>query len=342
MKNYPSLLLLTLAACSSPGTGSMEPSAGLQADNVVKGPVTPKTYSEWVESLPVLSVDSTAFRTSAQGKLDLTIHENGMDLAFDIQLGVKLEYQDLRHFKETIWFHAELPNFPEFSGMQQLDFAINVLADGEQLYLTPEFQDDGLGAQIKASGIGIEDMTLTLDIKLFEELMQIYWHTLAEADVDLSSLLPEGMSVEEFFERGLNPAGWARAYMLMSDIMDFQVDSNEVRIVARMKEELMGDQLMVGPGQLEALDEFYYEMSFNRFSGLPTSFSMNLSVDDEVAMVFELDFAEFEMGANIFENDHFNSNHIDRKNLFPVDTFVQMALASLHAEIADDDGDMAF
>jgi hypothetical protein len=318
----------------------MGPSAGLQAAG--KPNTAPATYPDWVASLPALSADSTAFRTSVQGGIALQVREQGMEMNIDIQLGSTVEYQDLRHFREDIWIHAELPDLPEFAGVQQVDFGIKILADGKKLYLGPKFDDDALGAQIKALNMGIEGMTLTLDIKLFEDLMQIYWRTLESADVDLSSFLPEGMSVEEFFEHGLNPAGWARAYMLTSEIEDFRVDSNEVRIKARMKDELLNNQMLLGGGQGSALENLVYEMSFDRFSGLPTSMTMQLEVDEKVSMTLELDFAKFEMGADLFEPDYFNSNHIDRKKVFPLDTFVQMALASMHAGMAEDDGDMSF
>lgn len=314
--------------------------SGLQNASQVNA--EPETYADWVESLPILSLDSAAFRTSAQGKIAVKIKEDGMNMDLDIQLGVKLDYLDMRHFREDIWVHVELPDAPEFAGLQEMKFAIKVLADGEKLYITPEFQDDLLGAQIKASGIGIEDMTMTMDIDLFEELMKLYWHAFEDADMDLSSFLPEGVSVEEFFESGLNPAGWARAYMLTSDILDFTVDSNEVRIRAQMKEELLGNAFLLTPEQSQQLDDFSYEMSFNRYSGLPTSMEMDMKVDEVVQMAFELDFAEFEMGADMFRPEDFSSTHLDQRHFFPVDTFIQMALASMRATMTDDDGDMAF
>jgi hypothetical protein len=340
MKIHISLLLFALGACAVPQANSGQPASGLQVG--ARPQAAPKNYTEWIGSLPQLSADSTAFRTSAQGKVAMHVQEEGMALDFDIQLGVKLEYQDLRNFREDIWLHVEMPDLPQFVGFEKIDMAIKVLADGQQLYLTPEFQDDALGAQVKAAGIGIEGMTLTLKIKIFEELMQIYWHTLKDADVDLSTFLPEGMSVDEFFEHGLNPAGWARAYMLTSDILDFRVNSTEVRIKARMKDNLFGDNPLLDPGQLQQLQDLTYEMSFDRYSGLPTSASMRMEVDDAVSMVFELDFAEFEMGSDLFAAKHFNSDHIDRSHLFPIDTFVQMALASMQAGIVEEDDDMAF
>lgn len=340
MKIFTSFLLLALGACTAPGQGTMEPSAGLHADG--QRQTAPATYSDWVDSLPVLSADSTAFRTSVQGKIALKVRDNGMKIDFDIQLGLQIEYLDLRHFKEDIWVHAELPALPQFADFQKVDFGIKILADGKKLYISPEFSDDALGAQIKSINMGFEGMTLALDIKLFEELMQIYWHTLESADVDLSSFLPEGMSVDEFFERGLNPAGWARAYMLTSEILDFRVDSNEVRIKASMKKELLNNQMLLGVGKGSQLNNLLYEMSFDRFSGLPTSMTMQVEVDEMVSMTFELDFSRFEMGADLFEPGHFNSEHIDRKHLFPLDTFVQMALASMHAGMAEDDGDLSF
>lgn len=314
--------------------------SGLQ--NVHQVNSEPENYAEWVEGLPVLSLDSTAFRTSAQGKVVVQIKEAGMNMNLDIQLGVELDYLDLRHFREDIWVHVDLPNVPEFAGVQELNFGIKILADGEKLYITPEFQDDMLGAQIKAAGMGFEDMTLTLDIALFGELMKIYWEALEDANVDLSAFLPEGMSVDEFFERGLNPAGWARAYMLTSEILDFAVDSNEVRIQAQMKEELLGNAFLLTPEQSQQLDDFSYEMSFNRFSGLPTSMAMDMAMDEVIEMAFELDFAEFEMGADLFVPQDFSAAHLDQRHFFPVDTFIQMALASMQATMTEDDGDMAF
>lgn len=340
MKILTSFLLLALGACTAPGPGAMEPGAGLSASGHTQGQTAPATYLDWVESLPILSADSTAFRTSMQGKIALKVRENGMKFDFDIQLGSEIEYLDLRHFRKDIWVHAELLDRPDFAGFQKVDFGIKLLADGKKLFISPEFSDDALGIQIDSINVGIEDMTLTLDIKLFEELMQIYWHTLESASVDLSSFLPEGMSVDEFFEHGLNPAGWARAYMLTSEILDFRVDSNEVRIKAKMKEELLNQQLLIGQGS--PLDSLVYEMSFDRFTGLPTSFTMQMKIDDTASMAFEMDFAKFEMGANLFEPGYFNSDQIDRKKLFPLDTFVQMALASMQAGMAEDDGDLSF
>jgi hypothetical protein len=339
MKTFTSFLLLALGACAS-APPAMELSVQLREGGAAQA--VPATYSEWVESLPILSADSTAFRTSVQGRIALKVRDNGVKINFDIQLGSQIEYLDLRHFKEDVWVHAEMPAMPEFAGFQKVDFGIKILADGNKLFITPEFADDALGAQIKSINMGIEGMTLTLDIKLFEELMQLYWHTLESADVDLSSFLPEGMSAEEFFERGLNPAGWARAYMLTSEILDFRVDSNEVRIKARMKDELMNSQMLLSGGRGSQLANFNYEMSFDRFSGLPTSMTMQMDIDTMVSMTFELDFAKFEMGADLFAPGHFNSEHIDSKHLFPLDTFVQMALASMHAGMVEDDGDLSF
>ena len=340
MKTRLSFLLLALGACTAPTGNPDSMVTGLQGGNNIL--VEPTSYEEWVDGLPILSLDSMAFRTSAQGKIAMKVQEDGMEMNIDVQLGVKLDYLDLRHFREDIWVHVDLPEIPEFTGFETLKFGIKILADGKTLFLSPEFQDDLLGAQVKASGLGIEDTTLTLDIKLFEDMMKLYWRVFEDGDVDLSSFLPDGMSVDEFFERGLNPAGWARAYMLTSEILEFQVDSNEVRIKARMKDELLGSALLFSPEQNQQLDNLTYEMSFDRYSGLPTSLALAMEVDDMVSMVFELDFAEFEMGADLFEANAFNSAHLDQKHMFPVDTFIQMALASMQATMADDDGDMAF
>ncbi|MCP4092040.1 MAG: hypothetical protein GY747_01215 [Planctomycetes bacterium] len=336
MKIHLSFLLLAFAAYTGPAANPDPLASGLQNSTQVN--TEPETYAEWAESLPVHSLDSTAFRTSAQGKIAVKIQEDGMAIDLDIQLGVEMDYLDLRHFCEDIWVYVALPDIPDFAGFSEMNFAIKILADGDKLFITPEFQDDLLGAQVKAAGIGIEDTTMTLDIELFEELMKLYWVALEEVDVDLSAFLPEGMSVDEFFERGLNSAGWARAYMMTSDILDFVVDSNEVRIKAQMKEELLGNALLLSPGQSESLDGFTYEMSFNRYTGLPTSMEMNMPVDEMVQM----DFAEFEMGADLFGPEQFSSAHLDQRNFFPVDTFIQMALASMQATMHDDNGDMAF
>jgi len=340
MKSKFSFLLLAFGACTTPSENPDPLASGLQNANKVQ--IEPETYAEWVDSLPAHSLDSTAFRTSAQGKIGVQIQEDGMNMNLDIQLGIEVDYLDLRHFREDIWVHVALPDIPDFAGFEDLSFAIKLLADGEKLYITPEFQDDLLGAQIEAADIGIEDMILTLDADLFEDLMRVYWVALEDVDVDLSAFLPEGMTVDEFFECGLNPAGWARAYMMTSNILDFVVDSNEVRIKAQMKEELFGNALLLMPEQSQILDDLTYEMSFNRYSGLPASMEMDMKVDEMVQMLFELDFTEFEMGIDLFTPADFSAAHLDQKHFFPVDTFIQMALASIQATMNNDDGDMAF
>lgn len=340
MKTFSCLLLVALGACAAPGRDSVHQVSALRAGSHAQA--APQTYQDWVEGLPVLSLESTAFRTSAQGKLALEIQQDGVELSLNIQLGLELEYLDLRHFREDIWIHVEAPSMPGLIGSEDVGFALKILADGTKLFLRPEFQEDALGAQVKASGLGLEDMTFTLDIALFEQLMRLYWHSMENADLDMSSLLPVGTSSEEFFERGLNPAGWARTYLLTSDILDFRVDSNEVRIKARMKEELLGNAVLRGSNSMPHLGEVLYEMSFDRFTGLPTSMTVALPIENTLHLVFELDFAEFEMGSNLFAPSDFSSEQLHFKQLFPIDTFVQMALASMQAGLSEDDDDMAF
>lgn len=335
------LCLPLLGACTAPQSVPSNGHAGLN-DGVVSPVVEPTDYLSWLDTLPGhLEQASEPFAADFHGKMEVQVP--GEDVAIELQMSGSVEYVDLRHFREEFVLRMDLgkvdPSLPE--GPVAVSLVID--ADGEMLYIEPRFHDDWLQKMIVETGMGFERMTFTLDLDLLEDMLSVYWEFLASNDADLSEFLPEGMTMEEFFANGMNPAAWARMYLLTAEITDFHVDSSEVRITARLKEEwTKGIMMESDPLVEEMMQNMSYEVCFDRYSGLPSSFSIGMSRSGEMDFGFSLEFENFQLDADLFEPGHFQHGSTKGRTVFPLDPFVSMSLRSMEGMMEEDDDDVPF
>lgn len=335
------LCLLLLGACTAPQVDPTNGHTGL-ADGVVRPAVEPTDYASWLETLSdQVGQASEPFAADFHGKVEVFVPEQ--DVRLEIQMSGKVEYVDIRHFREEIVLHMDLGNVDPSLPAGPIAVSLMIDADGEMLYIEPRFHDDWLHEMIAGTGMGFEKMTFTLDLDLLEDMLSVYWEFLASNDADLSDFLPEGMTMEEFFSNGMNPAAWARMYLLTAEITDFQVDSGEVRITAKLKEEWTKGFMMHSDPQVEEMmDSLSYEVCFDRYTGLPSSFSVGMSEAGEVDFGFALEFENFQLDGNLFGPDHFQHGSTKGRTLFPLDTFVSMSLGSMEGMMEEEDDDIPF
>lgn len=339
MKYLLSCLLL-LGACTAPQTNSTKPQAGLSGGNV-KASALPSTYEEWLETLPSQSQDaSKPFQAGFTGKILVNVPAE--DVSVEVQISGSMEYADLRHFRQVIDFHVDLGELPGNMAIGPIKVSMNINADGESLHIVPVFHEDWLLSTIKQTNMGFEKMVFTLDLDLLEKMLAVYWEYFDSEDIDLSSLLPEGMDAEEFFQSGINPAAWGQMYMLTADIENFRVDSGEVQVTARLKEDWIDGMMLPDEQTRELMENATYEMCFNRYSGIPTSMSMNMAAAGMMDMDFSMEFLDFKIGDGLFPSDHFEHQSLEGRTPFPVDTFMQMALGSMQGQMEEVDDDIPF
>lgn len=340
MKRFTCLLLLgacTAAPAPDPGAPS-----GLQGARV-KTPAEPTTYEEWLDTLPVVEGQaSSPFQADFRGKIAVRVP--GEDVRIDVQMDGRIEYGDLRHFRERIDLRLDLSGVEEGIPDTPVNVTILVSADGEKLYLEPLFEDGWMLEMLRQSPMsGFETLTFTLDLDLFEQTFQVYWDFLEESDVDMSSVLPEGVTVEEFFAQGLNPAAWARLYLMTAELESFRIDSSEVHVTAKLHDGWTESLLMAeDPQAAEMMNDFTYEMCFDRRTGIPTSMGMGMAVEDVMSFEMMLDFEQFLIGDNIFAPNHFERRGGSGRTEFPIDTFVDMALASMRGQMDEEEEDIPF
>lgn len=340
MKRASCLLLLgACTAANAPETGGV---SGLQGGRIQPAP-EPTTYVDWLDTLPMVEGEaSKPFQADFHGKITVQVPMEGVSV--DVQMNGRIEYADLRHFRERIDLRVDLGGIEEGLPEEPVNFTILVSADGEKLYIEPMLEEGWLLDTLREAPVrGLEAMTFTLDLDLFEQMFQVYWDFLEESDVEMSTILPDGVSVEEFFKQGLNPAAWARLYLMTADIETFRVDSTEVHVTARLRDGWAESLLMAEDPQAAAMmDEFLYEMCFDRRTGIPTSLGMSMGVDDVMSFDMVIDFKQFLIGDNIFAPNHFDKRRSMGRTEFPIDTFIEMALLSMQGQMIEEDEDIPF
>lgn len=339
MKYLLSCLLL-FGACTAPQTNPANSQTGLSGGKV-KAVAAPSTYAEWLETLPSHNQDaSKPFQAGFTGKILVKVPTE--EVSVEVQISGSMEYSDLRHFRQVIDFHVDLGELPGNMFIGPIKVSMNINGDGESLHIVPSFHDDWLFATIKQTNMGFEKMVFTLDLDLLEEMLEVYWEYFDSEDIDLSSLLPEGMDAEEFFQRGINPAAWGQMYMLTADIENFRLDSGEVQVTAKLKDEWI-DGMMLPDAETRALMEnATYEMTFDRYSGIPTSMGMSMVAEGMMDVNFSMEFLDFKIGDGLFPPDHFEHQSMEGRTPFPVDTFMQMGLGSMQGQMEEVDDDIPF
>ncbi|MDA0667263.1 MAG: hypothetical protein O3A95_03630 [Planctomycetota bacterium] len=337
MKHLLTCLLL-LGACTAPQTNSPNAETGLSGGSV-KAPATPTNYEQWLESLPSHTQEaSKPFQVGFTGKILVNVPTEKVSV--EVQISGSMEYADVRHFRQIIDLHLDLGDLPGNMAMGPIKLSLNMNADGESLHAAPGFHDDWLLAMVEQANMGFEKMVFTLDLDVLEQMLEVYWKYFDSEDIDLSNLLPESMDAEEFFQQGINPAAWAQMYMLTANIDDFRVDSGEVHVTASIKDEWI--QRIHDQETRTLMESATYEMSFDRYSGIPTNMGMTMSAEGKMGMEFSVEFLDFKIGDGLFSSDHFKHQSMEGRAPFPVDTFMQMALGSMQGQMEEVDDDIPF
>lgn len=331
--------LLLLGACAAPQTNSNPAQTGLSGGKV-KAVGIPTTYAGWLDTLPNQDREaSKPFQAGFTGKI--VVHVPSEDMTVEVQISGSIEYADMRHFREIIDLRVDLGDLPGDMAIGPINVRLHINADGESMHFAPGFKDDWLLQTLKQTNMGFEKMVFTLDLDILEEMLSVYWEYFDSEDIALSGLLPEGLSTEEFFSRGINPAAWARMYMLTADIENFRVDSGEVQVTARLKDEWMDGMMLPDPNTREMMENITYDLSFDRYSGIPTSMGMEMSAEG-MTMDFSMEFLDFKVGDGLFSSDHFQHQSMEGRTPFPIDTFMRMGLGSMQGQIQEDDDDIPF
>lgn len=339
----PALCLLLIGACASPNTSDPGGVSGLHAGGQTKVTTTPTNYVEWLDTLPMVEGEaSKPFQADFHGKLVFNVLSE--DIALDIQMSGRIEYADLRHFRERIDLRLDLGAIDASIPDVPVNLTILISADGEKLYVEPILEESWLLEMLRQSpAAGFESQAFTLDLDLFEQMFEVYWTFLEESDIDMDTILPEGVTMEEFFAQGLNPAAWARLYLMTADIETFRIDSSEVHVTAKLRDNWMtGVVAMEDPQAASMMEDFEYEMVFDRRTGIPTSMGMTMHIEEEVQMEMVIDFKQFLIGDNIFAPNHFQRSQLMQRTEFPMDIFVQMALSAMQGQMHEDDEDIPF
>lgn len=337
------LCLLLLGACTSAEAPPAGGASGLQGTRVKVKAAEPTDYQSWLETLPQVDGEaSKPFQADFRGKIKVEVPGEGVSM--DIQMNGRVEYADLRHFRERIDLRLDLGAIEEGIPDVPVNITMLISADGEKVYLEPLFEESWLLEMLRQSPMrGFETMTFTLDLDLFEQALEVYWDFLEESNVDMSTILPDGVTVEEFFAQGLNPAAWARLYLLTADVESFRIDATEVHVTAKLRDGWTRSLLMAEDPQAAAMmEEFTYDMSFDRRTGIPTSMGMSMALEEAMDFDMTLDFTQFLIGDNIFAPNHFDRRRATGRTEFPLDTIVEMALLSMQGQMHEEEEDIPF
>ncbi len=344
--------LLLLVACSAPQATTPEDHApsGLQVATVAPA-AEPKTFQDWVEGLPPASefVDQ-AFRAELSGAMTMSIPgmvdmSNPVEANMRVDLAGSMAVKDSSHLRYEVDVVVDLSSIPDAGVPGPVHVGLLFVADGETLSIVPQFHDEWILAQLESTGIGIENMVLTLDVDLFERMMTIYIRSFEASGMDMSLLVPKGMTVEEFFENSMNPALWARSFLATTDIVDFTVDQNKVHAVALLKKDLFTSMMGATPNgqdQTAMLESMRYSVTFDRWTGLPLGMEFGFAMEEEMNMSMSMSTTDFVVGPGAVEDVEFSYTMLDRQTRFPLDPWVQLMLTQMEAMIQEDDGDTSF
>ena len=344
--------LLLLAACSAPEATTPEDHApsGLQVTAVAPA-ADPKTFQDWVESLPPASefVDQ-AFRADLTGAMTMTI-PGMVDMSEPAEANMRMDLsgtmavKDSSHLRYEIDVMVDLSGIPDAGVPGPVHVGLLFIADGETLSIVPQFHDDWILAELQSTGIGIENMVLTLDVDLFERMMTIYMRSFEASGMDMSLLVPEGMTVEEFFKNSMNPALWSRSFLATTDIVDFTIDKQKVHAVATLKQDLFTSMMGISPDgqdQTAMLESMRYSVTFDRWTGMPLGLEFGFAMEEEMNMNMSMSMTDFVVGDAAVADTEFSYTMLDRQTLFPLDPWVQLMLTQMEAMIQEDDGDTSF
>jgi len=344
--------LLLLAACSVPKATAPEDHAphGLQASAGASAG-EPKSFQEWVETLPPVSeYVNQPFRAALTGEMTMSI-PGMVDMSEPAEANMRMDLsgtmavKDSSHLRYEIDVMLDLSGIPEAGIPGPVHVGLLFVADGETLSIVPQFYDDWILAQLQSTGIGIENMVLTLDVALFERMVTIYMRSFEASGMDMSLLVPKGMTMEEFYENSMNPALWARSFLATTEILDFNIDETKVHAVATLKQDLFTSMMGAGPGvpdQTAMLESMRYSVTFDRWTGLPLGMEFGFAMEQEVNMNMSMSTTEFVVGPRAVDDVEFRYTMLDRQTLFPLDPWVQLMLTQMEAMIQEDDGDTSF
>lgn len=311
----------------------------------------PASFQEWVESLPPASdFMDQAFRAEIAGSMSMSI-PGMVDMSDPVSANMKMELSgtmavlDWSHLRYEIDLTIDMSGIPEAGMPGPMRVGMLMVADGETLSIVPQFHEEWIREQLASTGIGIENMVLTLDVSLFERMMTIYMRSFEASGMDMSLLVPEGMDLEEFYRNSMNPALWSRSFLATTDILEFEVAEDEVHVVAGLKEELFKAMMENTPGgddQAAMLDSMRYFIVFDRWTGLPLGMEFAFDMEQEFVMNMSMSTTQFVVGPHAVDGIEFGYTLEDRQTLFPLDPWVQLMLTQMEAMIQEDDGDASF
>jgi len=338
--------LLLLSACTAPPSSQQEPS-GLQSDVVPA--VAPQTFEAWIETLPpAKEILTQAYRADFHMAMDMTVlgqidMENTMEVPVKMDIAGVMTVADPSHLRYDMDLKMDLSGIPEAAIPGPLEIGFLMIGDGETFYVAPELADGWLKEQLATTGIAIEKTVFTLDISLVEQLLTIYTRAFEKSGMDMSLLIPEGMTTEEYFHNSMQPALWTRSFLATTDVLDYDIDASEVRIRARLKPELFS-AMMIGqvPGQEEMLKDLIYDMTFDRASGMPKRMAFSSTAEGEYKMDIQMDLGPYLFGKAALEGVEFHYTLSDSQTEFPLDTWVQLMLTQMESMIHEDDEDASF
>ncbi|MHC4836937.1 MAG: hypothetical protein ACYTF3_01955 [Planctomycetota bacterium] len=345
MKNFlPAALLL--AACAGP---QADDGHAQLADAAAPPTGAPATFEEWIESLPSAGeAAAQPFRADFSGEMTMDIvgmvdMSDPTAASVGITMAGTMTVADPTRLRYEVDLGVDLSAIPEAEIPGPLALGLLLVSDGETMHVVPEFKDDWLREQLASTGMGLESMVFTLDMGLVEDMLAFYLRAFEQGGMDMSMLVPEGMSMEEFFRNSMNPALWSRSFLATTDIDSFEVDGDEVRIDARIKEELFESMMMqpVG-GQEQVYQSMTYEMIFDRYSGLPTRMVFVAAGEDGWSLRMVMDTGPYLLGDAALAGVDFGYEMADGQTEFPLDPWVSLMLTQMEAMIQEEDEDTSF
>jgi hypothetical protein len=330
-KLLPAALLL--AAC-----------AGSQADGG-----TPANFEEWIESLPSAGEAATQpFRADFSGEMTMDMvgivdMSDPTAASVGITMAGTMTVADPSRLRYEVDLGVDLSGMPDVEIPEPLALGVLLVNDGETMRVVPRFKDDWLREQLVSTGMGLESMVFTLDMRLAEDMLAFYLRAFEQGGMDMSMLVPEGMTMAEFFRNSMNPALWSRSFLATTDIDSFEVDGDEVRIDGRMKEELF-ESMMMQPmgGQEQVYQSMTCEMVFDRYSGLPTRMVFVAAGEDSWSLRMVMDIGPYLLGDAALAGGDFGYELADGQIEFPLDPWVSLMLTQMEAMIQEEDEDASF
>jgi len=313
-------------------TATTLPFAALLLGACAGTPATPQTYEEWVDSLP-----ETAGFTPYHADMS-------MDMSFDVEAmaaglgGVEFEQQGdpvdmimkarmtgALDYAAPDRLHGEMEMLMDFGAMADagaptsMEFAMHIVADGEMLWLDPDWRSNWLADAMESGGGGFADMVFTAKISTLVRLGESYGRMM---EVVAPEMFTE-TSYLEMARASMDIAAWPRTFQeWFAEVRSFEVVDDEVHIVFALSEDYLDMMKAFGQAELDfmGLDGVEYFMTADLRTGVPRTLLCHMG--GALGMDMRVTFETRDPAA--WPDDHFRFVPPTGRERFPIDVYLDM------------------